>query len=221
MIRICLYLGLTLLILVAGHFVLIPRSLRYYCREYFAYSPLPHYLRSRSVRYFVLSLIGLSLGAWQFPLFCIPIMGLFATLFSATIIFDLELQIIPDWIHWFGVPAALGLAFANGTFLAMAIAIGLPLGLLIINFIFSKLTSGEGLGLGDIKLLFWLSILAGPSIYSVFALAIVIGLLQNIFRLLRMQRETFPFGPSIIYAFCLFFLGIHFGSIPVNFLSNF
>ncbi|MEK6624060.1 MAG: hypothetical protein AABY86_03770, partial [Bdellovibrionota bacterium] len=82
-------------------------------------------------------------------------------------------------------------------------------------------TSGEGLGLGDIKLLFWLSILAGPSIYSVFALAIVIGLLQNIFRLLRMQRETFPFGPSIIYAFCLFFLGIHFGSIPVNFLSNF
>ncbi|MBI2522376.1 MAG: hypothetical protein HYV97_18290 [Bdellovibrio sp.] len=207
-----IHLFLTLLILIAGHFFLIPKSLRYYCLEYFSYCPLHRHLLLRVVRYFAFSLAGVALSAWQFPLTSMPLLGLFAILFSATIIFDLELQIIPDWIHWLGIPATMTFILTKlplvgkGDLFSMALAIGLPLGLLTINFIFSKLTKGEGLGSGDIKLLFWLSLLAGPSIYSVFALAVVIALLQNIFRIIRRRKETFPFGPAIIYAFCLFFI---------------
>ncbi|HAZ11372.1 MAG: hypothetical protein A2X86_20165 [Bdellovibrionales bacterium GWA2_49_15] len=202
-----LYLFFSIALLIIGHFILIPRSLRYYSLEFFNFCPLPNHLRAISLRYFIYSLGGVALGALQFPLSSLPLIALFVTLFSATIIFDLDLEIIPDWIHWLGIPAAVIAVFLmpHESFLSRSIAIILPFGLLAFNFVCAKFNLVEGLGRGDIKLLIWLSLLAGPSIYAVFFLAVVIGLLQNMHRLLRMRSETFPFGPSIIYAFILFF----------------
>ena len=90
------------------------------------------------------------------------------------------------------------------------------------KFVYQKIRGRIGIGLGDIKLLAWLSLFAGTNIVDVITYSVAIGicflLLKSTWSSIRARKLTLPvasqafaFGPAIVAGFAIVLL-LKFGS---------
>ncbi|MCO4792369.1 MAG: prepilin peptidase [Bacteriovoracaceae bacterium] len=118
---------------------------------------------------------------------------------------DFKFKIIPDEIQLLGLCGAIltcvfGLKFIG--FINIGIGIALPFLLIILNFIYNKVNGKEGIGQGDIKLLLWLALIAGSSIFKVFTYSIILAIPFSLIVVWKKGRhEAFPYGPWIVFSF--------------------
>ena len=127
--------------------------------------------------------------------------------------FDLKLRIIPDRFHFFAIitMCAYYLLFSDefliSTFDIICILfIFLFLGLS--NFLYKKFRKKEGVGFGDIKLLFWMSFLLKSDILLIiFVSSFLAVLVQGLkFVIVKAYSKNFPFAPYIIASMYCYYL---------------
>lgn len=164
-----------------------------------------------SVRY-PLTELACALGAlgavhkYGLTLEAFAIMGLWWSVVAITVT-DLEHYIILDEVQIAVIIFGLLYHYAIGTDLADALIaglIGLTIGLTL-KYGFLYLRKRDGLGLGDVKLLFgigiWLASVANfvPFLFYAGALGVILG---TMWRLLG-QGKLFPFGPALVASLLL------------------
>jgi leader peptidase (prepilin peptidase) / N-methyltransferase len=151
--------------------------------------------------------------AWRFGFsFQMIVYLIFSAMLIALSVIDLKTYLLPDSIVLPGLIAACALAVATlykpfqifwpvsptEAFWGM-VAGGIPL--LVLAWVYQKLTKREGMGGGDIKLMFFVGALLGPwnAFLTIFIGSLtgsIIGVLY--LRLSSMQRHTqIPFGPFL------------------------
>jgi prepilin signal peptidase PulO-like enzyme (type II secretory pathway) len=204
---------LAFLILAVGVSRFIPRLINRYGFEYFGYT------RPYEASFFgswlvvavlstLLKVAGLPLDAWSLPPLALMLMSLYGVW-----ALDSRFQVIPDRLQVAGAIGAAGLlattyAMTGRTWPAVAPALtahlaaglALPLVLLASNWLYEKLRHREAMGLGDIKLLAWLGLALGPSVYVVFGYALALASAVSVVMLVGRQRRlgsAFAFGPYI------------------------
>ena len=121
----------------------------------------------------------------------------------AIFVIDLETQIIPDELVFLGLTTTLLVfLFQDFNFYANLLAgLGGASFLLLVNL----LTRGRGMGLGDVKLAFWLGTFLGPvATISWLTTAFWLGGILGIFLLLLGRaklKQKIAFGPFLIISF--------------------
>lgn len=116
---------------------------------------------------------------------------------------DIEERLIPNKILiWFGIPIFILSIFAPLTNMTSRM-IGF-IGILIFFVLLLLITSGKGIGGGDVKLFLLLSLIFGAkNILIIFYISIVIGFVYGLFFLIKRKREI-PFAPAIFLSVFIF-----------------
>lgn len=139
---------------------------------------------------------------------------IFALIFIAIFVIDLEHKFIPDRLTFWGLGLVIYLLILNGNlYLNLLTGFLLALFLLAIHLI----TLGRGMGLGDVKLAIFVGALLGFPLgvlwmFLSFVIGSIIGIFLIIFRKVKFGLEI-PFGPFLVIAF---FITIIFGSDLIN-----
>lgn len=138
-------------------------------------------------------------------------LALIFTSLYGVILLDVKFQVIPDRLHLVGLIGALGFLATTNNFTLIeefsfwtnrvVYACLVPFILILMNFLYDKLKGEQPLGLGDIKLLAWLSLLVGDAIFGCFTLGLMICCFWTIPRLVLGKvglDSRFAFGPFIV-----------------------
>jgi prepilin signal peptidase PulO-like enzyme (type II secretory pathway) len=133
--------------------------------------------------------------SWQFVLgFLILVLLVFST------VFDLKYMILPDFATFILVGLALLIWITGdfGNWNYFLAAAGGSLFLLILHLI----TKGKGMGLGDVKLAFFMGLFLGiqktiVAFYVAFIVGAIIGVILMIFGKIK-KKTQIPFGPFLI-----------------------
>ena len=157
----------------------------------------------------------MNISCWLFFISCLMVI----------FVYDLKHYLIPDKVLF----PAIGLAifwriflsleigrwsFVAGNFLPYLVS---ALGAFVFFLLIFLITRGQGMGFGDVKLVFFLGLLVGwPNILSVLFLAFFIGAVAGILAIFfrgKNLKSQIPFGPFLIIAtvFVIFF-GEKFGN---------
>ncbi len=138
---------------------------------------------------------AINLGQFAYLLVILP-------LFISVIFTDLEYGIIPDQILLFILVASLSyfLLFARGEFVWDLLSAFIVF--LFFAFLFF-VTSGRGMGFGDVKLSFILGLFLGPvnvivSLYLAFLTGAFVSIILVVFKKRSFRGGTIPFGPFLI-----------------------
>jgi prepilin signal peptidase PulO-like enzyme (type II secretory pathway) len=117
-----------------------------------------------------------------------------------SLVFDLKYLILPDGATIILVILTLIMVFLNKSGLQNAIVAALVSTgfLLVLNLI----TKGKGMGMGDVKLAFFMGLFLGyPNVVVAFYVAFIVGALISLILLIlgKIKRKTqIPFGPFLI-----------------------
>jgi len=199
-------LCLSLFIVFFGLCLYIPKSFCIYDEFYFNEQFSKKIVKKELNLLALLCISILLVFCFIFPLRNISTYALFLVTFSGIIYFDSKLEIIPDYFHFLGLVATVSFYFLNGVsnlpvfLIERGGSLILPLGLFIINLIYEKTTKKSALGLGDIKLYLWLSILFGKGIFLIFSLSIFLCVISRLIPMRSARSQTFAFGPYIVSA---------------------
>ncbi len=119
---------------------------------------------------------------------------------------DLFFHVIPDRFHMVATFSVFGLLQQSGVQYEQLILRGL-FGLVVcmvligLNKIYTSIRSNDGMGLGDIKMIFWLSILFFDRVFDIMMYSFMIAILTVVpWYLLRRRafNEGFAFAPFIL-----------------------
>lgn len=156
-----------------------------------------------SIRYPLIELSSALGAVLLFYLFPFPLFTIYYLLFTITLaifVIDLEHQIIPDELSW--TILFLGIILSQNAFFSMIFYALLMASLILLIHLITK---GQGMGLGDVKLVLalgiWLNIWSGLNwlilsfiIGGMFALVLLILKKVNL-------KTKIAFGPFLILAF--------------------
>lgn len=136
-----------------------------------------------------------------------PFVALMVVAMAGVLAADTRFQVIPDRFQVAGALGAVGFAYVNAKvpdlqLLWHVAAAGVVSGLLLaLNWIYEKLRGQLALGLGDIKMIAWLSLAFGPDVLLVLTYSLLVALLVMLpllaFRVRRMH-SVFAFGPFLV-----------------------
>lgn len=140
--------------------------------------------------------------------FGLPFVIFLLSLFILIFIIDIEHQIIPDIIIFWGIAITLAALFLTGSNPLFENLFFGTVGSLFLLSVF-LLTKGRGMGLGDVKLSLLLGIILGEKVLICFFTAFLTGAVVGI--ILMMTGKAGPktkiaFGPFLVFGFLIAFL---------------
>lgn len=184
-----------------------PRIVAQYGNEHF-----PE-IGDRPARSFEKMITGLSiLGAatamaWDQPWWANTLAMVIATALAGACVLDIRYMVIPDRFHLLGGLGAVGwwVLVSSGNFglVELAFGPGLVLVLLAFGLVYEKFTGKISMGLGDVKLLAWISLISGTTTVYVLLAACALGGLMVLAKSVRqgyLQKNPLPFAPAIALA---------------------
>jgi len=203
----------------------IPQLLDLYGQRYFGFKvPMSRSVWDSFIVPFSFGLL-LCLAAVFLPTNALFFLVLIFTSLYGVIRLDAKFHVIPDRLHLIGLLGSVGFLLATNSLAQntdpifwtsrILYATLIPTILILMNFFYNKFKGEQPLGLGDIKLLAWLSLLLGNAILVCFTLGLVICCLWTLPRLLwgRLGLDSrFAFGPFIVAGVGLQVV-LHFGAM--------
>lgn len=136
-----------------------------------------------------------------------PAVALMVVAMAGVVSADSRFQVIPDRFQIAGILGAVGYCWLRASqpemqlLLHFGTAVIVSGGLLLMNWIYERLRGQLALGLGDIKMVFWLALAFGPDVMLVLvyslAAALIVMLPLLLFRVRRMA-SVFAFGPFLV-----------------------
>jgi len=206
-------LGAAALVLALNSFVLIPRTIESYHRNFFAdekIRPLGRWSQF-FVFCFAIVILGFLIGKYQESTSILALSLILAAL-SGAMVLDLYFMIIPDRFQLLGVAGAAALLLTGGRpdFVDLALGLSLPFVLIFLNVYYRRYKNKTALGLGDIKCLFWLGLLFGAGSYMLVTVACFLAWVNVAWRFVRGRLDFnrgFAFAPYLVGAalFMLFY----------------
>lgn len=161
-----------------------------------------------SIRYPLIeisSLLGAIVLFYFFPFYQFVLYYVLFVILLVILVIDLEHQIIPDELTW--LVLALGLFMVHGSLIAVLFPAFLFALLLLTLYL---ITSGKGMGLGDVKLAIPLGLILGLElgIYWLVTSFILGGIVASVLLILKRAnlKTKIAFGPFLIVGFWIIIL---------------
>lgn len=199
---------LAVALFLAGLYLWVPRVVAYYGRTFFD-DP-----KAKPGRLKLLALsipLGtlLRFAALFYPAPALPFVALMLVALAGVILADAKFQVIPDRFQMVGAIGAAGFAYHTGAgpleprLVAVGVGLFMVAGLYGLTRLYTLVRQRDALGLGDVKLLAWLSLAFGPDTFFVLVYGLLLALLA-VMPLLVFRRKSmhsfFAFGPFLAAA---------------------
>jgi leader peptidase (prepilin peptidase) / N-methyltransferase len=129
--------------------------------------------------------------------------------------FDYKLYIIPDRFHVFSVVLITSVYFFDSSIFnyhiyEIVMVAFVLLFICLSRYIYKKIRKNEGLGFGDVKLLFWMSILIKSDILIVFFIATLFAVVVQVFKKITQKDsyKSFPFAPYLLLSLYMYYISV-------------
>lgn len=169
----------------------------------------------------LVSIAGLLLLCWiarlRMPFPCFLTFAIAAASLRGVFTIDRLLLIIPDRLQLIGAAAGLAFLFlfigsgedGKMVLLETGFALAMVLLLWLLSYVYLRIRNSIGFGMGDLKLLAWISLFVGKQMPDVILTCIGIGIAQlfiiSAWKTIKLRKltipkgkEAFAFGPSIV-----------------------
>jgi len=183
----------------------VPSVINHFGRKYFSW-PFNRAL-SRWWPFVLSSLYIYLIRINQVPVPQVAFIALIAVCCYGIIRCDLFFHVIPDRFHVVSFLVVLGLLYVSHVsfeeiIIRVLFAFFVYVGFVVLNSLYSYARSKDGIGLGDVKLFSWLSILFFEGVFEIILYSLMLSVLLVIPMYVVRKRdfnEGFAFAPAILF----------------------
>ena len=118
--------------------------------------------------------------------------------------FDYKLLLIPDRFHVLSLVIIISIYWLTGaysfSYFDSVVFLGMLLALMVSRILYRKIRKKDGLGMGDVKLIVWVSLLVKYNILSLIVFSCFTAVLFQLFKKIinNSGASFFPFAPYLL-----------------------